>query len=177
MEHFNTRYNYFVFGLRLLFLLFFTGLLLAFVFKVIPFLLTDKLNWVKIICGIPAGLFILSFFVYRFAKLLLTERMNIFLGSGQMILKDALTSAINDFDKKDIKGFSSSIYQTKIWNFKTIILYFTDETKMEFPQFLYWNFKEIKSALESNNITYLGEEPYRWKWFDTRYYLFDKNSS
>ena len=139
--------------------------------------MTGKLDWVKIIFGIPAGLFILGFFVYRFVKLLLTERMNILLENDQLILKDALTSALKNFDKKEIKGFSSSIYQTKIWNFKAIIIYFTNETKIEFPQFLYWNFKEIKSELESNDITYLGEEPYRWKWFDTRYYLFDKNSS
>ena len=40
----------------------------------------------------------------------------------------------------------------------------------------YWNFKDIKSTLEDNNILYLGDEPYRWKWFDKRHYLFDKNS-
>ena len=113
------------------------------------------------------------FLVYRFGKILLTERNELIFESGQLSLKDAITGKKNEIDKGEIKGYSTTIYQTKVWNFKSLILYLNNGDKLEFPQFLYWNFEDISQSFSDNSIQYLGHEPYRWKWFDTRHYLYD----
>ena len=46
--------------------------------------------------------------------------------------------------------------------------------KIELPQFLFFNFKNLAPSLQENGITFLGEEPYIWKWVDSRVYKFDK---
>ena len=172
MNDFKSEYNYLIFGLRCLFLILCVGLFFVFIFKAAPSFWTNNKSSFKVV-GLFAGLFLTVFLPYRLTKLLLTERSNIILQGGQLILNDAITSKDNSIDKSDLKGFSTSIYQTKAWDFKTIILYLNNGDKLEFPQFLYWNFKEIKPTLEDNGIIYLGDEPYRWKWFDTRHYQFD----
>lgn len=152
------------------------GLFFVFIFKAGPSFWAKNTFGFKVVLGLAAGLFLTIFFLYRLIKLLLKERNNIILHSGQLILRDSITSKETFIDKSDLQGFSTSVYKTRAWDFKTIIFYFTNGDKKEFPQFLYWNFKDIKSTLEDNNILYLGDEPYRWKWFDKRHYLFDKNS-
>jgi len=173
MTNFRSKFNYLVFGLRLLFFILFVGLFFVFVFKVAPSFYADNKLGVKLILGLLAGLFLTIFLPYRFGKLLLKERSNIILENGQLILKDAITSKERYLEKTDLNGFSTTIYQTKAWNFKSIIFYFSNGDKLEFPQFLYWNFKDIKETLVENNVKYLGHEPYRWKWFDTRQYMYD----
>lgn len=147
------------------------------IFNAVPSFWTENVLGVKLVFGIIAGVFLAFYFPYHLAKLLLTQRKNIVFQSGQLILKDAVSFTEILIDKSNLKGFSTSICQTNVWGFKTIIFYFVNGGKMEFPQFLYWNFKDIKPALEDNKISYLGHEPYRWKWFDTRHYFFDRNIS
>ncbi len=101
------------------------------------------------------------------------ERNNLFLEEKDIILKDAVNSKEKRIPKNKVKGFSTTTYNTRAWNFKSLILYLANGDKIEFPQFLYWNFKDFKVALEENNIQYLGHEPYRWKWFDKRHYQYD----
>ena len=173
MDNFKTNYNYIVFGLRVLFLIIFIGLFFIFIFKAIPHFLADNTFSFNLVLGLIAGLFLTLFLPYRFIKILLTERNNIIIRNHQLFLIDSITSEERFVNKSDIKGFSTSVYQTNAWDFKTIIFYFSDGKKIEFPQFLYWNFKEIEQQLIDNRILYLGHEPYRWKWFDTRHYLFD----
>jgi len=177
MDDFKTRYNYIVFGLRFLFLLFFAGLFFGFLFKVTPSLWTgNQINW-KAAIGLVAYLFISFWAVFHFGKVLLTERNIIIIQNGQLYLKDALTSKVVFVDKATLKGFSTSVYRTKINDFRTIIFYFNNGDKAEFKQFMYWNFKYIKPKLIELGISYLGHEPSRWKGFDGRHYLYDKNSS
>ena len=172
MTTFKTKFNYIIFGLRLLFFLFFVGLFFVLIFKITPKLFATSLDF-KLVLGLFTGLFLFIFLPYRFGKLLVKERNNIFLLGGQLVLKDAMTLTEKFCDNDTIKGFSTTVYKTRIWNFKEIILYFKNGDKLHFPQFLYWNFKDIQPSLIDHRILYLGHEPYRWKWFDSRHYLFD----
>ena len=76
--------------------------------------------------------------------------------------------------REDIKGFSLSEYPLRGINFKSILLYLYNGQKVELPQFLFLNFKQLTRSLQESGIKFLGEEPYIWKWIDSRYYKFDK---
>lgn len=173
MTYFKTKFNYIIFGLRLIFFLFFVVLFFVLLYKVIPKLSSDTTIDFKIVIGLFAALFLFTFLPYRFGKLLIRERNDIILSDNCLVLKDSVTGKEKLYDIGVIKGFSTTIYKTRIWDFKEIIFYFNNGDKLHFPQFLYWNFKDIKPSLIDNGIKYLGHEPYRWKWFDTRHYLFD----
>ncbi|NTS44019.1 hypothetical protein HRG84_24280 [Flavisolibacter sp. BT320] len=177
MTDFKTKFNYIVFGLRLLFFIFFVGLFFVFVFKAAPAFYNDNAFGVKLVAGLLAGFFLTTFLPYRFGKILLKERNDIIIQDGKLTLEDAITRKQRHIDKNQLLGFSTTVYETKAWNFKSMIFYFTDGDKIEFPQFLYWNFKDIKQMLIDNDIKYFGHEPYRWKWFDTRHYYFDKETA
>lgn len=173
MTNFKTKFNYIIFGLRVIFFLFFTILFFVLLYKVIPRLSSYTTADFKIALGLFAAFFVFTFLPYRFGKLLIKERNDIVLSGNSLVLKDAVTSKKKSYDISLIKGFSTTVYQTRIWSFKEIIFYFNNGDKVHFPQFLYWNFKDIKQSLIDNGVNYLGHEPYRWKWFDTRHYLFD----
>lgn len=88
-------------------------------------------------------------------------------------MTDAITKKANTISKAEVKGFSLSKYPTKMWDFDEVILHLKNSDKIELPQFLYWNFKEIKPSLGANGVTFLGPEPFRWKFLDSRHYQFD----
>lgn len=173
LEDFKIKYNYFIFGLRLLFFLFFLTLLFSFIFFAGPQISTGgNLNF-KLFIGLLAGLFLAFFLAYRFGKLLLTQRIVIKLQNGKLIKSDALLKKEDMISVEDIKGFSLTTYPTKVWDFKEITIYLNNGDKIELPQFLYWNFKDIKKTLELNNIKFLGTEPFRWRFLDRRHYHFE----
>lgn len=92
---------------------------------------------------------------------------------GNLKVIDAVSKKQHVISKAAIKGFSLSKYPTRIWNFDEVIIYLSNGNKIELPQYLYWNFKEIKPAFESNGIPFLGFERFRWKFLDSRHYEFE----
>ena len=173
MENFRTKYNYLIFGLRVVFFLFFAGLLFVFLFYAAPRMLQDKSFDFKTFIGLLAGLFLFLFLPYRFGKLLVTQRDVLSFENEEFQLIDAITGKKHSISVHELKGFSMTKYPTKVWDFKEIILYFNNGRKIELPQFLYLNFREIKPAFESNGLRFLGIEPFRWKFLDSRHYHFD----
>jgi len=173
MKVFKLKYNYLIFGLRLLSFIFFLTLFFGLIFIVAPKTLqSNNLNF-KIFIGLLAGLFLAAFFIYRFAKLLLTQRNILTFVDGQLKRSDAIIKKESIINVEDIKGFSLTRYPTRVWNFKEIIIYLNSGEKIELPQFLYWNFSDIKKKLESNGLVFLGGEPFRWRFPDRRYYKFE----
>lgn len=173
MDNFTTKYNYLVFGLRLIMFLFLLGTLCGFIFYVMPKLAKEPEISIKIIIGSFAGLFLTIFLPYRFGKAILTQRNILTLNDDALVVNDALWKKEYVIEKSRIKGFSVSTYPTRFWDFKEIIVYFHNGDKMELPQFLYWNFKDISPTFTANNLVFLGNERFRWKFFDSRYYQFD----
>lgn len=173
MEDFKPKYNFIILVLRLFFLLLFIGLFAGFCWYTAPNLLQSDQPLYRKVIGIPLGALLLLFLIYRFVKILSTQRNVFHFEDGDLILTDAITKNRKAIRKSEIKGFSLSNYPTKAWNFKEIIIYCHSGTKIELPQFLYLNFKEIKPYFEDNNLTFLGFEPFQWKFLDSRYYQFD----
>ncbi len=84
-----------------------------------------------------------------------------------------LTSKTKSIDKNEIKGFSTSIFPYRIWEFKEIIIYLKDGAKINIMQFAYFNFKNIETTLIDKKYNYLGQEPYEWNLFKGRIYKYD----
>ena len=173
MRDFKTKYNYLVFGLRLLFFLFSIALFLGFIFYAAPKVIQREDFGIKLFIGLLAALFLAIFLPYRFGKLLLTQRNILAFEDGCLIVTDAILKKQYVVSNYEIKGFSLSKYPTKIWDFDEVVIYLNNGNKMELPQFLYWNFKDIKPAFDDNDVMFLGHEPFRWKFLDSRHYQFD----
>lgn len=173
MRDFKTRFNYLLLGLRALFFLFFVALFLGLIFYAAPKIIRSDDFGIRLFIGLLAALFIAIFLPYRFGKLLLTQRNVLSFKNGDLILTDAILNKRIVISKKEIKGFSLSKYPTKVWDFHELIVYLANGNKIELPQFLYWNFKELRPAFEENGLSFLGYERFRWKFFDSRYYQFD----
>lgn len=171
MYSFKTKYNYFIFVLRLLVTIFLISFSIGFISEQVHSFLTK--NFISIMVIVIVIICFAIYLPYRCIRALLKQRNNIMFKDGKIFLRDALAQKEIFIEKPTLKGFSTSIYSTNIWSFKTIIFYFNNGDKLEFPQFIYWNFKDLKPKLIENGISYLGDEPYRWKWFDRRYYMFD----
>jgi hypothetical protein len=173
METFATKYNYLIFGLRSLFFLFFVGLLIGFFAYSVPKFINERAFSFKLIVGMLAATFLVVFLCYRFLKLLVTQRKILVFEDEHLKIIDAIFRSERTIHKSEIKGFSLTSYPTKMWDFKEILIYLSNGEKIELPQFLYWNFKAIKSGLELNRLKFLGFEKFRWKFLDSRYYEFD----
>lgn len=117
--------------------------------------------------------FLLIFSCYRFLKLLRTQRNILIFEKNHLKIIDAVFKTERAIHTSEIKGFSLTTYPTKGWDFKEILIYLSNGEKIELPQFLYWNFKDIKPGLELNGLRFLGFEKFRWKFFDSRHYEFD----
>ena len=121
-----------------------------------------------------AATFLVIFLCYRFLKLLRTQRKILSFENNYLKVIDAIFKSERLIDKSEIKGFSLTTYPTKVWDFKEILIYLTTGEKIELPQFLYTNFKDIKSEFERKGLKFLGHERFRWKFLDSRYYQFDQ---
>jgi hypothetical protein len=90
-----------------------------------------------------------------------------------VVIKDHLLFRSSALGQAEIKGFSLSEYPIRLKGVQSILLYLINGQKIEFPQFLFLNFRKLTTALEESGIPFLGEEPYIWKWIDSREYKFD----
>jgi hypothetical protein len=141
MTNFKSKYVYPVLILRILFFLVAFGSVVMFICRAIP-KFTKKHDGLEAFGLLICGLLYFGFFIIVFGKAILTQRYNISINNGQVVLKDILFGKHIVIDK-NCKGFSLSSYgdNRAINNFKTLIFYFSNGRKIECPQFLYTNFK------------------------------------
>ena len=119
------------------------------------------------------GILLFAFLLYNYGKTILTQRFILLIKNESVYLKDVLfhkTTLLDD----SFKGYSYSSYGdgSAVRNFKTLLFYFTDGRIIEFPQFLFTNFKHIHGALSDAKVNFLGDEPYIWKNLISRVYHF-----
>ncbi len=170
---FKSKYNYFLAVLRLLFLLTLFTCVLLFIFIGVPSLVKQH-SGIKALGLISCGFLLFGYLIVILGKSVLTQRYNIVIGNGQTILYDNFLGR-NFLLNENFKGFSFSSYGDgrSGYAFKVLIFYFSNGRKIEMPQFLYTNFKDIMPSLIAASVTYLGEEPFLWKNLFSRKYHFD----
>ena len=172
MVLFHTKINYLVILGRFLCSIFFLLFSLAIILKFSDFIDVENSN-LKFTLGTILFLFLMLFFTYRFGKSFLYDSNVLIFENNRVIKKNIILRKSVIIRFTEIKGFSTSNYPTKIWNWKSIIIYLGNGEKIEIPQFLYFNFKNISLELEKAGIISLGHEKFRWKFFDSRYYDFE----
>ena len=116
---------------------------------------------------------IMIYLTYHFFIPIIKQSNNLIIEEGNIYKVSILCGKKELLKKNDIKGFSTSEYPLKIWTFKSIILYLQNGQKVEFPQFLYFNFNEIENILIENSIRNFGYEKHKWKSITSRHYEFE----
>ncbi|MEG0848310.1 MAG: hypothetical protein RSD71_00940 [Flavobacterium sp.] len=171
MKLFKTQFNYLILVGRFILMLFF-GTLSVF----LMYLIIEKLklqSYSNEVLQLVLFNFILMYLTYHFVVIICKQSYNFEIEESN-IFKISIFSDKKELLKTDqIKGFSTSIYPIKVWNFKSIILYLKNGKKLELPQFLYFNFNEIENKLIENSVIKLGHEKYKWKFFDSRHYQYE----
>ena len=114
-------------------------------------------------------------FFYKFFKTFVTTTKNYLITDSFIQEFNLLTLKTKTIEKQDIKGFSTSVIPYRIGNFKQIIIYLKDGSKIEMMQFAHTKYKKIKPALDSKKYFYLGHEAYNFKWINSRVYKYDNN--
>jgi len=170
MNDFKTYFNPFVAIGRLAFSIFFCGLTCLLIYLMFR---DFKINGLKQYLTILLGVTIFGTVFQIFFKAFITTTKNYLITDKTIEEFNLLTFSRKTIYKDDIKGFSTSKVPYRIWNFKQIIIYLKDGTKISLMQFAYFNFKKIKPILVDKKYNYLGHEPYIWKWFDSRVYRYD----
>ena len=165
-------FNYIFFYFRIIVALAFSALCIAGL--ILPFTDIDKEH------DTPGGTLgmvglcvLVSLICFKLWRAIWTERFNLALLDGQVIIKDKLLFRSTILLPEDIKGYSLSEYPIR-FKVRSILFYLNNGKKIEFPQFLFFNFKKLIKALEPHGIKFLGEEGYYWKWVDSREYKYDK---
>ena len=173
MTDFKSRYIYPIFIFRLIGLLVLIATISVFIFIGIPSL-TKQHSGLKAFGLISIGLLLFAYLIIMLGKSTLTQRYSVLKSYDQVILHDNLFGRHIALDE-NFKGFSLSSYADKrsVFDFKTLVFYFSNGKKVEMPQFLYSNFKDIIPWLTEQHINFLGHEPYKWKNLFSRHYYFE----
>lgn len=156
MPDFKSKFLYLILGIRIIMFLSTLAMVCMFLFLGAPSIWGRYSNG-KAMLIISIGILLFTYLSISVGSSLLTQRFN-------LIIKDKKTSVTDN-----IKGFSISAYSTITATksiagyFRTTIIYFKTGEVIEFPQFLYWNYKFIALALDDNNVDFLGREPFIWK--------------
>lgn len=170
MNDFKTYFNPLVAIGRLAFSLFFGGLTCFTIYLLFLDFKTNRLNqYLTILLGAT----IFGAIFQMFLKAFITTTKNYLITDQTIEEFNLLTLKTKTIYKDDIKGFSTSSVPHRIWNFKQIIIYLKDGSKIDIMQFAYFNFKKIKPTLVDKNYNYLGHETYIWKWVNSRVYKYD----
>jgi hypothetical protein len=172
MAVFKSKLVYLIFFIRLIFFLALITSLILLLCIGVPGL------WKKYTPVQAAGLAILGialfmYLLYSFGKSIWMQRFAIIIEDGTVRLKDIILQKSILLDDS-FKGYSYSSYGDgrAAYNFKTLLFYFNDGQIIEFPEFLFSNFKYISEALINAKVNFLGNEPYRWKNLISRVYHF-----
>ena len=173
MLNFKSKFIYPVYIARFLLFLALIVAAVLFVFVGIPSFFKQH-SIIKSIGLSTLGFFLFSYMMIMSFLSLKLERYSIVITNEKAYLKD------NVFGKKiflneNFYGYSFSNYSSRHSgiDFRTLIFYFQDGKKIEMPQFLHLNFKEIHPALKGNKIHFLGNEPFKWKNLFRRQYFFE----
>jgi hypothetical protein len=168
----HAQFNYILFFIRFLFVFIWSLLVVGLLFF-LPAELSRKHDLSGVI-GVMAGfVFVCSLATFKFWQAVWTERFTMTITRDTVIIKDRMFFKSFSLPQSEIKGFSLSEYPIRICGIQSILLYLVNGQKIEFPQFLFFNFKKLAKALEESGISFLGKEPYIWKWIDSRIYKFD----
>jgi|GEM_PF-6433957 len=168
----RAQFNYIVFLIRILFVLAWSALVIGLLFF-LPRELSRTHDLSGVLAIMAGFIFVCSMATFKFWRAVWTERYNMVIADNQVTIKDQLLFRSFVLRNDEIKGFSLSEYPIRISGIKSILLYLINGEKIEFPQFLIFNFKKLTRALEKSGVPFLGEEPYIWKWIDSRRYKFD----
>lgn len=173
MTDFKSKYIYPIFVLRLIFLIALAGAVSLFAFIGVPALLKQH-SILKAVGLISFGVLLFGYLVIIMGKSTLTQRYSVLIINRQTMLHDNIFGR-NILLDESFKGFSISSYGDKgaVYDFKTLIFYFSNGNKIELPQFLYTNFKDIMPSLKEQKVNFLGHEPYKWKNLISRHYYFE----
>lgn len=169
----RAKFNYILFVIRILFVLAWS----AAVVGSLCYMPGDlgRTHELSGVIGVMAGFIcVFSLFTFKLWRAVWTERFSMHINPGQVIIKDHLLFRSFALRTDEIKGFSLSEYPIRISGVQSILLYLINGEKIEFPQFLFFNFKKLAKGLEQDGVPFLGKEPYIWKWIDSRVYKFDK---
>src|SRR5690606_10659624 len=157
MNEFKTYFNPLVPIGRLAFSIFFGGLTCF----IIYLLFRDfKTNGIKEYLYMLLGATVFGAIFQMFFKAFITRTKNYLITNQTIEEFNILTLKTKTIHKDDIKGFSTSKIPYRIWDFKQVIFYLKDGTKIDIMQFAYFNFRKIKPTLIDKKYNYLGDEPY-----------------
>jgi hypothetical protein len=170
MTDFKTYFNPLIAVGRLVFSMFFGGMTCFIIYHIFrKFKTTELIQYGGIMLVVVLFGALFQMFFVAFIK----TTKNYLIKDNCIEEFNLLTLKTKAIHKEDIKGFSTSIVPYRIWDFKQIIIYLKDGTKIDIMQFAYFNFKNIKPDLIDKNYNYLGDEPYIWKWVNSRVYKYD----
>ena len=170
MNDFKTFFNPLVPIGRVVFTIAFIGLLSVLIY----FLYVDfETNGLKEYVRVGFGLLLFLTVFYMFFVEFINKTKNYLITDNYIEEFNLLTRRKKIINKDDIKGFSTSKVPYRMHDFKQIIVYLNDGTKIDMMQFAYFNFKKIQPVLIEKGYKYLGHESYRWKWINSRVYLYD----
>lgn len=130
-------------------------------------------NGLKEYLAILLGAAFFGALFHMFFKSFITTTKNYLITDNFIQEFNLLTFKTKTIEKKDINGFSTSVIPYRIGNFKQIIIYMKDGSKIEMMQFAYVKYKKIKPTLDAKKYNYLGHEAYVWKWLNSRVYKYD----
>lgn len=173
MNDFKTFFNPLVPIGRVFFAISFIGLLgMMIYFLYVDFETNGLEKYVGFLIGLPLFLAVSYLFFGEF----INKTKNYLITDNYIVAFNLLTRRKKVINKDDIMGFSTSKVPYRMYDFKQIIVYLKDGTKIDIMQFAYFNFKKIQPVLIEKGYPYLGHEKYRWKWINSRIYLYDKKS-
>lgn len=166
------KYNYLVLFFRFLILIG-SCIYLYVLLEIIPDYWQENRNYLVKAIGILAGFLLAYILINRMIRFLNYQRYNFFLYNDRITMKNVISGKETDILIQEIKGYSLSNYPTKIRDFKEIIIYLKNGKKIELPQFLFFNFKDLMQSLNMSDINFLGHENFKWKFLDSRVYQYE----
>ncbi|QHL86987.1 hypothetical protein GU926_05860 [Nibribacter ruber] len=95
------------------------------------------------------------------------------IGEQGITVYNYLTFTEKTYYSRQVRGFSISHFPSGGWRFLVVILYLENGKKLELRQFNFLNFKKIAPALQAAGYHSFGFEPYRWKFLNSRHFLFE----
>jgi hypothetical protein len=104
------------------------------------------------------------YIAFKLGQATWSQRFTIVLAGDQVVVRDVILFKRRVLQFADIKGFSLMEYPTRWVNGRSIVLYLTDGAMIEFPQFLFFNFRKLDMALEESGINFFGVESREWRW-------------
>jgi hypothetical protein len=151
----HAKFNYVFFVIRILFVLAWSALGIVLLYM-LPGEESQKHDLSGVIGIMAAFLFVFGLFTFKFWRAIWTERFGMIITRDEVIIKDHLCFKTSILRPDEIKGFRLSQYPIRIKGVKSIFLCLKDGRKIEFPQFLFLNFKKMAAALEECGIAFLG---------------------